>query len=244
MEKLLNAFGDMKVKSGGKYKGLCFKDLDLAGLEKFAKRAPGEADLQKFARTFLALSELEGMTEAAQGAPAAVPSPAVEETETLAIQPYKVKNPKVAEQPSLSQDLWLLAASVQRGFARLPRGFRYFLILFGLYLSVLFLTSPVIAIKCGEATAEAVNLVLARFCDFWGTFQNALLSRLGMGYQEPSFQKISHELDKHHMEELLRVPTGPPVHTAYNHFIHELGTAFAGGLCSFALFVRYALPAN
>ena len=235
MEKLLSVYGDIKVKDGGKYKGLCYKELDQAGLEKFARRAPGEADLQKFARTFLALSELEGMAETMKAEVAAPQKPAPEETEALAIQPFMVKNQKLAEQPSLSEDLRLLAASAQRSFARLPRGCRYFVILFCMYVSLLFLTSPVIAIKCGEATAEAVNLVLVRFCDFWGTFQSALLFRLGLGYQEPSFQKINHDLDKHHIDELLRAPNGPPVQAAYNHFIHELGTAFASGLCSFAL---------
>ena len=58
MKRLLEMKGG-EVVQNGKSKGIRYRDLDEASVNRLAKKSPGEPELGKYCRTLLALIEYE-----------------------------------------------------------------------------------------------------------------------------------------------------------------------------------------
>ena len=96
-------------------------------------------------------------------------------------------------------------------------------------------TSPVVAVRSGEAAADLVNMCVLRLYDFWWTFQRTLLERLGLLYypaRKPAGQPIHHELEgrEKFIQHTAPQPEELSFGTWWGHFVHELGTATFGAL--------------
>ena len=254
MKRLLELKGHQTVQTG-RYKGWQFDQLDSDALSRFAKRAPGEPELQKFARTFLALQELEelGKESDEKKEKAKTASGLSNSAQPLAVVPY-VASKKMKEEPEataldmVSSIVKGACTMVMAQFGKWPRGVRLCVALVILYFLLLLLTSPLLAKKCGELTAEIINLLLLRVWEFWETFQLSLLRKLGLAYPEPGrahYDGHEREDDFGNMQHAHnhRQNTELTVQGAWNQFIHEIGTATFGALCTITGGIMYlAVP--
>ena len=229
MKQLLELKGHRTVLSG-KAKGMRYDELDEDTIKRAARRSPGDPELQKFARTLLALIELDEMSAEQREAP-----PARQESTSLAVVPYKQKKKEAA---SDSHTFTAFASGIYRNttctFARLPNSLKGALCLLGLYVGLLLLTSPVLAAKGGEFAAEVLNLLVLRVIDFWQTFQLALLRKLGLAPSEqvvyvPVGHELEHESTPHYPIRTVLAPQ--PTRSAWDQFVHDVGTASLGLLC-------------
>ena len=231
MMKLLEVKGALTIQKG-KWKGTRFDALSPEQIESFAKKAP-EPELRNFCRCFLMLQELEekGLHTDGPAAPMKLTAGTGEDTTDWAVVPYTAKCQKTTalplEQSPLAEIVVASRQRLQRLASSLPVWAKVSLLLLCARFGVLALTSPLVAQKAGELCGYIVNMLFLRLGDFLDTFQTELLRTMGF---YPKVNVIAHEVDIG--ATLAGQPQSQGVTSPWNQFVHEIGTAFLGSLCT------------
>eukprot|EP00930_Biecheleria_cincta_P024253 TRINITY_DN17374_c0_g1_i1.p1 TRINITY_DN17374_c0_g1~~TRINITY_DN17374_c0_g1_i1.p1 ORF type:complete len:236 (-),score=43.91 TRINITY_DN17374_c0_g1_i1:743-1450(-) len=222
MDRLLELHGQ-KVVSGGPKEGVHFKDLQIDEVQKYAKRAPGQPDLQRFCRSFLLLTELE---EAASTA----------EVSALAVVRVCAK-PKLATSADTEQSIVEVSTAGDHlhGWAGFAWSFfwrqRLSRILWMAWLVSLLLfvclTSPLMAQTLVAAVAKGIQLAIAGLLDFVSVFHFTLLEKLGL--LEQDFQPHLNEPPVTENTPLQPQPRMHNVGDVIDYWLAKVGSVAVGG---------------
>ena len=154
-----------------------------------------------------------------------------EDTTDLAVVPYKAKALKksaLPQEPSPLADVVVAAGErLCRTAASLPMWGNVFLLMLCARFGILALTSPLVAQKAGELCGNMVNMFFLRVGDFLDSFQTELLRTMGF-YSK--VKVVAHEMDI--STPFAGQPQSREVTSPWNQFVHEIGTAFLGSLCT------------
>jgi len=231
MMKLLEVKGSLTIQKG-KWKGTRYDALSQEQIDSFAKKAP-EPELRNFCRCFLMLQELEekGLQTDNPTNPAQLTAGTGEDTTDLAVVPYTAKGSKKTilpqEQSPLADIVVAARGKLCRLASSLPVWAKVILLMLCARFGALALTSPLVAQKAGELCGNMVNMCFLRVGDFLATFQTELLRTMGF---YPKVKVVAHELDIG--TTFAGQSQSQEVTSPWNQFVHEIGTAFLGSLCT------------
>ena len=229
MEALLAKHGSTLIRAG-KRKGERYEALGHDEVIKYAKRCPGDPELQNFCRGFVALMELEGAGKEAEK-PMCTSAP----EESLAVVPYV---PKKVEQSKTGEEKPMCTSVTWSGYMhgqveKLTWCKKLCLCFFGMSFVFVLLTNPILADRAGRGLADTLNLGLLRIGQFINAFYEGFFNNLF----NPFGQATPMQVNMGAIQPALAPPQAAVTKTAWETFMHELGTAAFGAVTTLLLLV-------